>query len=309
MRSSRKSANNSGQALLLVVLGLAVVLVVVLSVLSSTLTDVRIAGGEDESLRAFSAAEAGVEKQLIAADNGSLEGSFANTNASFTTALSSFGSGLNFNYPLSLSSGETATIWFVSHASDGSLICDGSHPCFTGSKVKVCWGKSGTSNNSVTTPALELSFYYSNPPFVAGSGDYSNIKVARVVVDPNSGRLATNSFDASDAGTCSLGVSNYTFAKSVDLAALGIPATSYGVAGGLQTMKVKLLYNSDTTQIIGADVNFPQNSGSTLPPQGSQIDSTGISGVSTRKVEVVRLYADLPPIFDAAVFSPVGLTK
>jgi len=54
----------SGQAVLLVVLTLAVVLTLVLSVISRTITDVKITTVEGDSLRAFSAAEAGIERHL-----------------------------------------------------------------------------------------------------------------------------------------------------------------------------------------------------------------------------------------------------
>ena len=56
----------SGQALLIVVLSLAVVLTVVLSILARSVTDIKLSTGSEESLRAFSAAEAGIERALIA---------------------------------------------------------------------------------------------------------------------------------------------------------------------------------------------------------------------------------------------------
>ena len=49
----------SGQALLLVLLGMAVVLTIVLSILSRSVTDIAVTSREEEALRAFSAAEAG----------------------------------------------------------------------------------------------------------------------------------------------------------------------------------------------------------------------------------------------------------
>ena len=54
-----------GQALILVLLSLAVVLTVVLSVFSRSITDVSISSKENDAMRAFSAAEAGVEQVLV----------------------------------------------------------------------------------------------------------------------------------------------------------------------------------------------------------------------------------------------------
>ena len=49
----------SGQALLVILLSMAVILTLVLSVASSSITDVTVTTFEEDALRAFSAAEAG----------------------------------------------------------------------------------------------------------------------------------------------------------------------------------------------------------------------------------------------------------
>ena len=58
---SKRLQNQSGQALLLVLLSMAVILTVVLSILSRSILDVAVTTGEEEALRAFSAAEAGMQ--------------------------------------------------------------------------------------------------------------------------------------------------------------------------------------------------------------------------------------------------------
>ena len=55
----------SGQALILVLLSLSVVLTLVLYVVSRSVTDVAVSSQQEESVRAFSAAEAGIEKTLV----------------------------------------------------------------------------------------------------------------------------------------------------------------------------------------------------------------------------------------------------
>jgi len=84
---ARITKHQSGQALLLVLLSMAVVLTIVLSVLSRTITDITITTKEEEALRAFAAAEAGVERALII---GSNTGEFGD-GASFTATISNFG--------------------------------------------------------------------------------------------------------------------------------------------------------------------------------------------------------------------------
>lgn len=296
----------SGQAILLVVISLAVVMTVVLSVVARSVTDVRIAVKEEESLRAFSAAEAGVEKALVSNLTGTQTVIAEDlTNSSFTAQVSNFAQNLSeFNYPKELISGDAATVWFVSHDTGGSLVCNSGAglPCFTGSAIRICWGEQGTSGNSATTPAVEAAVFFDPSPSVAGS--YSDMSVARATYDPNAGRRSSNSFASPDGGTCTIAGKTYQFQKNITFTDLGIPGGSTTSQNGLQLARVRLLYNTTTAQPIGVSVT-----GSGLPGQGKQISSTGNSGGATRKVEVYTLYPGFPSVFDSAVFSEVAITK
>lgn len=290
----------SGQALLLVLLSMAVVLTIVLSILSRSVTDVAVTSREEEALRAFSAAEAGVERALVI---GSDIGTTQIGDASFTAKVSGTGVATQeFANPTGLISGESLLFWFVAHDDDGNLVCDATHPCFTGSKFKICWGKEGTPAGDATTPAVEITTFY-----LATPGSYATARIARDAVDANSTRRSSNNFFAPDAGTCTTDGVNFEFQKTVDLAALGVPAAAYNSSNGLQFVKVKLLYNTDVTHQVGINTSFAGNA--LLPAQGLNIESTGISGQSNRRIEVFQGYGEPPPIFDAAVFSLGGITK
>lgn len=290
-----KAKNNkyqSGQALLLVLLSMAVVLTIVLSVLSRTVTDIVVTTKEEEALRAFAAAEAGIERALIIGTNA---GEFGD-DARFTATVSNFGyQQSEYVYPEKLLSGETAIIWFVDHnEDDGTLTCD-TNECFTGSSMKVCWGKEGT------TSAIEVSIFYAET-----LGDYSTIKIARETVDPNSVRRSTNNFSAIDVGICTIDGNGFEFNKTLDFASLGIPAASYNNQNGLQFAKIRMLYNTDIAYTVGVDVSA---SGNGLPSQGLRIESAGSSGEANRRIEVFQTFGELPPIFDAALFSSGGIIK
>ena len=296
-----KAKNNkyqSGQALLLVLLSMAVVLTIVLSVLSRTITDITITTKEEEALRAFAAAEAGIERALIIGTNA---GGFGD-DASFTATVSDFGyQQSEYVYPEKLLSGETAIIWFVDHSEDdGTLTCD-TNECFTGSSMKVCWGEEGAASESDTTPAIEVSISYAET-----LGDYSTIRIARETVDPNSVRRSTNNFSATDVGTCTIDGVAFEFNKTLDFASLGIPAASYNNQNGLQFAKIRILYNTDAAHTVGVDVSA---SGNDLPSQGLRIESAGSSGEANRRIEVFQTFGELPLIFDAALFSPGGIIK
>jgi Tfp pilus assembly protein PilX len=87
----------SGQALVLVLLSLSVVLTLVLFILARSITDVTVSSRQEESVRAFSAAEAGIERALVA---GTGFGTTEIGNASYTTSVTDFALGGNdMNFP------------------------------------------------------------------------------------------------------------------------------------------------------------------------------------------------------------------
>lgn len=290
----------SGQALVLVLLSLAVVLTLVLFILARSVTDVAITSTQEESVRAFSAAEAGVESALVV---GLGSGTTQIGSATYKTTVASYAQGSSdFVYPVAMASGDSATTWFMSHDADGNLICSGStYPCFTGSSMKVCWGKEGTASNASTTPAVELIIYYETTP-----NDLSTLKIARAAFDPNAGRLVSNSFSSASSTACQIGGVNYAFQSTVNFSDLGVPAASYNNAGGLQFARMRMFYNTDATQEMGVTVAA---TGNTLPSQGSQVDSTGIAGTSNRRISVFQGWPEVPSIFEYAVYSSTGLTK
>ena len=301
--SMMKKELESGQAIVLVLLSLSVVLTIVLFVLSRSVTDITTSTEQADSVRAFSAAEAGIENALItgAGSSGDLGGG-----ASYSVAVTNYAEGLpNFNYPVPLLSGDSMTIWFVAHNVDGSITCSPELPCFTGNAMKVCWGNIGTVASSPSTPAIEVSVYYETTP-----GSLSTVRIGRTTIDPNSGRLTPNYFGTVDAGGCTIDGVNYAFQKTFNLSNMGVPAESYTTQHGLLFAKIRMLYNTNTGHILGTSVNFPGNSN--LPSQGMNIVSTGAAGtegsLSNRRVSVFRGWQEFP-LSGLAVFYPYGISK
>lgn len=294
-----KTKYNSGQAILIVLLSMAVILTIVLSVLSRSITDISISTQDEDSLRAFSAAEAGVEKALI----GTVIGSAELGNANYSFNVSAFAEGeKEFNNSSQLFSGESLTTWFVAHDSQALSTCSADKPCFTGDTLKVCWGKPGTDANLSVTPALELVIFYT--PVL---GDYSSTLIAREAIDPNSSRRVANSFSQPDSGNCTISGETYQFQKTLNLGDAGIPAGTYNNQNGLQFMIIRSLYNTNESNSIGISVNFPNNS--VLPSQGMLIDSKGSSGNANRKIEVFNSFREIPEVFEFGVYSQIGVTK
>lgn len=290
--------NESGQALVLILLSLSVVLTLVLYILSRSVTDVAVSSTQEQSVRAFSAAEAGIERSLVIGSGFATAQSIGN--ASYTTSVTDFAKDdPDVSFPSPVSSGDTVTVWFVSHALDGSLTCS-MGPCFHGSQIKVCWGNPGVAFPDPTKiPAVEVSVYYETTP-----GSLATINIGRDVVDPNASRRLTNSFNAPDGGTCTIGGQTYQFQKTITFASLGIPIGSYNIDDGLQLAKIRLLYNSDYPHLVGASVA----GGNTLPSQGQRVDSTGLAGGSNRRIVVYQGWGE-SPFSSNSLMIPIGITQ
>lgn len=303
-----KSIQQNGQALVLVLLSLAVVLTLVLFILSRSITDIAISSRQEESARAFSAAEAGIEKSLVIGKG--INQDFQD--AKYISSVSDYADGIqDYIYPINMASGDSFTTWFSAHDTDGNLLCDATHPCFYSTSlgsanfIKVCWGKPETLSENLIIPAIELIFFYEDTP-----GDVSTVKIARAAFDPNSSRTTENAFTSSDLGSCTISGNQYAFQKTLtfnDLVIAPGSFQSHQSQGGLQFMRARMFYNSDTSHPIGVTVNFAGNS--VLPSQGQSVVSTGVSGGSNRRLEVFQGWPEPPSVFDYSVYSSAGLTK
>ena len=279
--------------MVLVLLSLAVVLTLVLFVVARSITDVAVSSKSQEAVRAFSAAEAGVEQSLVTGQNFTND-SFANGTAKFASVVNQAAEGdTEFTYPVELASGDSAIFWFVSHDQDGNLTC-ADNKCFTGNQIQLCWGKNGTGSSTTTTPAIEVSVFYES-----SAGNLGTLKIGRATSDPNSGRITSNNFGDS-SGSCS----GFAFTKTIPLSGIVVGGTPLGTQNVLQFARVRMLYNSDQTHPLKLIV-----SGGTLPSQGQNISSTGSAGSSNREVNVFQGWPEPPSVFDYTVYSSSGLTK
>ncbi len=270
---------SSGQALLFVLLGMAVVLTVVISVVSTSIVDVSVTETEEESFKAFSAAEAGIENFL---SSGITSGGLSESGASFNVESSDLASGnvIDFGDIGSYRAGDVATVWFVSHQDDESfnMTCSGGKPCFNGSVFDLCWGSDPNDK-----PAVELLVFYGNRSQVF-SGNFSSVRVKRYVFDPVAGR--SEGF-ASVGGGC-LG---YNHSASIS-----------DLPSGLLFARVRFLYNT-------APQSFAVQAASMFPSQGRIISSLGTAGQASRRVEMIEMYREPASFLDAGLVSLTDILK
>lgn len=270
-----KNLPEKGQALLIILLVMAVALTIGLSVISRSITDIKISQQTEEAARAFSAAEAGIEEALITGQGGSR---IFETGAGYTTEVTGFGEGTEFVFPQEISLDEPQTLYLAEYDYENGTLTR----YYKAGTIDVCWGGDA---------ALEIGIYYKDE-----REDANPYKVVRAVIDPRGDNRTPGSDPPDppdpDPGQCrGLGLEHK---KN-----LSLPS---GANITLLFLRLRVLYSS-------AKVGVVAEGGASLPPQGLKIESSGQAGTATRKVEVVRFHPVPPAIFDFAVYSGGGLLK
>lgn len=260
-----------GQVLLIIILVMVAVLTVGLSVMSRSITNLRISREEATSQKALAAAEAGIEQALktnTPIPAGTTLASPGDVTTTYGVTINQIsGNNVLVNGGNLVPKDEGADIWLVSHNADSTPNL--SSP-WNGS-LQIFWGDtSGACNNA----ALEVVVVYSPSPY----------RFRRYVYDPCPGRRSNNSFSVGVSGV------NVISGNSFSYLTPAIPISSGFIA------RVIPLYFSSS---IGARAS------SALPSQGIRIDSTGDSGGTKRKLIVFKGYPQLPiQYFSYGLFSP-----
>jgi Tfp pilus assembly protein PilX len=268
-----------GQAALIALLVLTVATTVGLSLIARGTTDISVNRDIEESSRAFSAAEAGVEEALRSgvASSSSLDQLALQYNV--TVASVSASPTNPFIFPKKTVSENTETVWLVDHNTDGTII---ETPTYTANSIDICW------SSEPTVPALLVTLLYKESTDISGNP----YRVVKGAYDPNSARATLNSFSAPTAlsGGCAAG--NTTYRQTMTFSSLN---ATIDAADTLIALRIRPVYSG--TQLV---VRPAQD----LAYQGNRIESVGQtpSGVN-RKIVVYQQYKSPSGIFDAAIFS------
>jgi len=270
-----KKELEKGQAVLVVLLVMSVILTLGLSAVSRSVTDVKISQQSQESARAFWTAQAGLEKALLAQSDipdSTIDG------VSYAVTKSALGGGTDFVFPEKIEVGENFVYWLVNHNSDGSIGTDIAD-FYQGDNLTIYWGNQGDS------PALVAALVYKDT-----SGNFRSRKFA---YDPVTRSPATN-FSLPDSGTdFSFGGNTFAYKATISglLSLPGYDRKPYFV-------NIKMIYNT-TSQILG--VRTVGNG----PVQGSCYESKATVTVSNivRNLKECRTWPQTPGIFDYLLFS------
>lgn len=294
--------NQSGQVILILILVMTVGLGIGLSMVQKSLVDVSTASKVEQSSRAFSAAEAGVEKAL----RGDTSKSFASTTSQITElsatlipAIADSGVRQDPLYLAPLYKEDMAQVWLADYTSISNPPPVG----YAQDSLNVYWGDSVTDKAAIV---LTLVYY-----------DGTVYKSKKWYLDPDSSR----------SGPAGNGFKNVTCTGSYDLAGyrcrvrLGdasldpyYASPGYGplpVTGlnRLIAIRVRLLYNSTPQPVAFWATSATCGLLCSLPSQSKLITSTGVSGETQRRISLFQLFKIVPPYFDYAIFSAGEIKK
>jgi len=285
MNTKALKSSESGQALLLIVLLLALGVTVVSAVSFRLTTDVQVTKTQEDSVRALAAADAGIERGIQVSNAGGA------TAVAYETAPQTFESaginltGINATESNILISNRSQFLLFESPDTgkdEQFTFYLGNYPSystyFTGNLVfRFATNGAGSCNGIRNRPALEVTIIY---------GANSN-QVEKILYEPcSSGDQIGGSFSASKIQPAqlaeSLALNGFTNTYNFNTAANPINISTYPNA---KILIVRTLFASTRVRFEGSQF---------LPTQGKIIRSEAHTNSGVNKI--VTLYQSLPQI-------------
>lgn len=281
--------SQSGQVVIMLLLVMVIVLTIGLSIAARSTVDVNISTLNEQSARAFAAAEAGLEEALRDPSNAQLQTGLTRSlgEAKFKV-LQIAQTGPLFAFPGGVPRDDPAQVWLSNYP-------DLTDTSMTNKTIRVFWGGSSaayecTATSALKTPALEYVSLFES------SGAYTN---THGFYDPcGTQRIGASGFTIPETGqyelTTNLGKQTYKY-RTPDITLSGNP----------KLLRIRLLHN-EAPAPVAVQVTTP---GVNLPAQGTLLESTGEFGEARRKVQIFRSYPRLPGIFDYVLFAGGTITK
>ena len=273
-----KKNNQAGQVFLIVVLIMVIGLTVGLSVASRSVTNLKSSLEEENSQRAFAAAEAGIEKALKSGvSTGEVSFGEANTKIKSVSVTSINGSSIRLQGDALIDKNDGADIWLSDNITQPLL-----GATWTGT-MNIFWGDENTCSVANTTAGVEI-ILFSKAPAPA-----TNVISQRYVYNPCQVERPTG--DVSSPGP------SKTFS--------GSPAREYKFStGNIQVTDGYIARVIPLYAPTHIGVEHTDTTGA-WPEQGKQISSTGTAGGTTRRIDYYQGWPKIPnEIFQYVLFQP-----
>lgn len=270
-----------GQILVLVLLVVVVSLAVGLSVAARNLTNLRTSTQTEQSQRAFSAAEGGVEDVLsklagvaaVAAGTGTLPGCSNVTSGTAKCDLTVGGVGTTVNVVARQNYESTVEIGYVGQV-------DVNDAATSATSVKIEWAKKTDAVEQVNPASIILTF----------------VRDVGGVISQTRSAIAGGSLLA---GSNEVGFSAPSGCASADFER----CTQISLPVGSTILRIRPFWNKTTVRVSGV--------GGSIPVQSYDLTSTAKTDLGiTRRVQVTRTYRSaLPAVFDYALYAEDPISK
>lgn len=275
MKAMRKL--KSGQALIIILLVMAISLTLGVSVASRSISTLRQISFSAQSAKALAFAEAGAEEALKCLNDGDCSAPYD------PSPVDLDGGGDDFDYQISVLGQSSVFDELPPIERDKTVEVDLSgYPRDT--LVQIYWVDRSVSGQVNASSAVEVLLIYcdDNGPTCTTK----NYKGLRRAFDTVAGR--DNGISKITLGSYSVGGTTYGYRTSVKP-----PAGKYPLV-----MRLRFLYSTEAVSLA-----VQAAGGALIPSQGAKVESIGFSGQVKRKVEVIRTDPALSELFDFAIFS------
>lgn len=297
MRSQKGlPVRQAGQVVLILILVMTVALAIGLSVIQRSLSDVSTSTKVEESSRAFSAAEAGIEKALSGGLPAVINFPDNNSSATVTTPttdglIPAIPQGFNRQEALECPPGDSrlakedvAQVWLADPKADLPT-CTASDICYKQTSLDVYWGSTAATDKA----ALELTIvYYDGNQYQSKKWYLDNETAGRIPINGFEPGICTGNFSPLTGYQCEKRISS--------------------LPSGLMLLRARMLYNT-TSQPFAVQAVGTCGRDCSIPPQAKVLVSTGTSGQTQRKIQVCQLEKVVPSYFDYAIFSEGDINK
>ena len=319
----QEKISETGQVVLILLLVMTVALAIGLSVVQRSLTDISSSTRVEQSSRAFSAAEAGIERALQQNNLAKTDITIDQDTFGNDATADVIDSGLlptdtkGVEYP-PVSKEEIVHVWLANPYLTDLELQSTVGPYYTQPNLDVYWG-TVQSRPPESQPALELTVVSFNET----SKTYTNKKF---LLDPTLNRV--NNFIKPPCQDCDPNVADFRCSDSA-----GLPTTTIfsertndrsflcgvrlkNLQQTLVLLRARILYSDSSepvavkpvvTEVACEPPNDIKNC--SLPPQVRLIQSEGQSGETARTLQLFKIEKVVPFYFDYAIFSAGDINK
>lgn len=305
-----KNLSQSGQVILILLLVITIGLGVGLSVIQRSISNVSTSTKVEESSRAFSAAEAGIEQAIVQISQGGLPQGVDFTSQNQSKAVIDSSGSVPVPHQIfelePIAKEGVVQAWLA----DPNKAPDASSLYYDSSAIDIYWGNA----NVIGDPAIEVSLIYLQN---------NEIKRQAYYFDPSSARASSSGFCFSDpcpsphppssfVGCLDYKIdtsfgTNREFACKATISSLS--ATDLGVGRILLLVRARPFYTSGSNPIAFGPTGGNCGQPCSFPPQATVIVSTGTSGQTQRRIQLFRRENFVPWYFDYAIFSLAAINK